>query len=323
LEVAAVALLAVAVPALARALGYEPGHAFVLAVLNPLVILTIVAGAHNDGVMVALLVAGLALAAKKHPVLGIVVCAIAASIKAPAALGVLYIAWEWLGPNLPVRLRLRPIAIAGIISAAVLGAITVVSGLGFHWVRNLATPGTVRSWLAPMTGLGILLGEVSRAVGIHVTTDTTISIMRLVGLAVSAAAMVWLLGNADRIGWLRALGYSLLIFVVLGPVVQPWYLTWGLLLLAVCARSRLERLVVILFATLSPFVGLPGGRTLLAGILHAPAYVTVLVLLALWSLLLAPLGRWAAWGTGPVPELESLVEPQPEPQIQPVTRLAV
>ena len=55
-------------------------------------------------------------------------------------------------------------------------------------------------------------------------------------------SIVWLLFNADRIGWLKALGYSLLAVVVLGPVVQPWYLTWGLLLLAVVADGPAARL---------------------------------------------------------------------------------
>ena len=88
--------------------------------------LTLVGGAHNDGLMVALLVAGLALAAKKHPVWGIVVCALAASIKAPAALGIVYIAWEWLGPE-PARApaAARPLAIAGLLTAGVLGALHV------------------------------------------------------------------------------------------------------------------------------------------------------------------------------------------------------
>jgi alpha-1,6-mannosyltransferase len=297
LEVAAVALLAFALPVLARALGYDPGHAFVLAVLNPLVVLTLIGGAHNEGLMMALLVAGLALAARKHPVLGIIVCALATSIKAPAALGILYIGWEWLGPNLPVRMRLRPVAVAGLLGAAVLGALTLVSGLGVRWVANLATPGTVRSWAAPATGLGMAIGGLSRAVGLQVSNDTTIGFTRMIGLAIAAGLMVWLLGNADRIGWLKALGYSLLALVVLGPVVQPWYLTWGLLLLAIGATGRLRAWVIAL-SVISPFVGLPGGRQLLDGIVHAPMFETGCVLLLLWCLLLAPLGKWTQWGRG-------------------------
>jgi hypothetical protein len=295
LEVAAVAILAVALPSLAKSLGYDPGHAFVLGVLNPIVVLTLIGGAHNDGLMVALVVAGLALAAKKHPVLGITVCALAASIKAPAALAIVYIGWEWLGPDQPVRMRLRPVAIASLIMLGVLAALTVVSGLGVHWVANLATPGIVRSWAAPATGIGMGLAGLAHMFGSHVSTASMIGVTRMVGLCASAVLIVWLLFNADRIGWLKALGYSLLALVVLGPVVQPWYLTWGLLLLAPVATGKLRAWVIAL-SVISPFVGLPGGHTLLTGIVNAPMIETGCVLLLLWALLGAPLGAWTSYG---------------------------
>jgi len=303
LEVAAVAILAVSVPVLARATGHDPGHAFVLCVLNPLVILTIVGGAHNDGLMVALLVGGLALAVKRHPVWGIVVCALAASIKAPAALGIVYIAWEWLGPDLRVRLRLRPLAVAGLLTAGVLAACTYVSGLGYGWVRNLDTPGTVRSWAAPATGLGMAAASIGRAVGLDVSTTAAISVTRMIGLLVAGGLTVWLLLNADRIGWVKALGYSLLALVLLGPVVQPWYLCWGLLLLAIVATGRLRTWVIVL-SVVSPFVGLPGGHKLLGAIVHAPMLETASVILLLWGVLFAPLGRWTTLSREPAPDLE-------------------
>jgi alpha-1,6-mannosyltransferase len=298
LEVAAVAILAISVPVLARGLGYDPGHAFVLCLLNPLVVLTVVGGEHNDGLMVALLVAGLALAVKRHPVWGIVVCALAASIKAPAALGIVYIAWEWLGPDLPLRLRLRPLAIAGLLTASVLGVCTLLSGFGVGWVKNLNTPGTVRSWAAPATGLGMGLAAIGRGLGLDVSTTWTISLTRSLGLVLAGALIVWLLFNADRIGWLKALGYSLLAIVVLGPVVQPWYLTWGLLLLAIVATGPLRAWVIGL-SVVSPFVGLPGGHKLLSAIVHAPMIETGIVILMLWGLLFAPLGAWTTYDRAP------------------------
>jgi len=120
--------------------------------------------------------------------------------------------------------------------------------------------------------------------------------------------VVWLLFNAERIGWLRALGYSLLALVVLGPVVQPWYLTWGLLLLAVGATGKLRAWVIAL-SVISPFVGLPGGRELLAGIVQAPMIETAGVLMLLWCLLLAPLGRWTQWGRAAQPGVDEAVAP--------------
>jgi len=298
LEVLAVALLAWAMTVLAKSLGYDPGNAFVMCLLNPLVVLTLVGGAHNDGLMMALLVAGLALAAKRHPVWGIVVCALAASIKVPAAIGIVYIAWTWLGPGLRVRLRLRPLAVAGILSAAVFGALTLASGLGFGWIYDLNAPGKVMSWAAPATGLGMLLTQVCHLFGYGVATSSMISVTRVIGLVIAATVMLWLLFNADRIGWLKAVGLSLLVLVVLGPVVQPWYLSWGILVLAPLAMGRLRAWLIGL-SVVSPFLGLPGGHSLLNAIVHTPMIETGLVLFVLWALLGAPLGRWTAYGYDP------------------------
>ena len=106
-SVAGVALIAYCIPKLARSFGRDPGPAFVLAVLNPLTLLALVGGAHNDAIMVGLLLAGVTAARRRHPVWGVVLCALAASIKVPAAMGIVYVAWDWAGPSADWR-RLRP-----------------------------------------------------------------------------------------------------------------------------------------------------------------------------------------------------------------------
>jgi len=106
------------------------------------------------------------------------------------------------------------------------------------------------------------------------------------------AATVYLLKISDRIGGLKALAISLLLFVVLGPVVQPWYLTWGLLLLAPVAFGR-WRTLIIAVSVLSPFIGLPGGRTLLDQLIHSDPLSVALAFVVLLGVLLVPLGRWS------------------------------
>ncbi|HXY26709.1 MAG TPA: polyprenol phosphomannose-dependent alpha 1,6 mannosyltransferase MptB, partial [Acidimicrobiales bacterium] len=96
-SVVGVALMAYCIPKLARSFGHDPGPAFVLAVLNPLTLLALVGGAHNDAIMVGLLLAGITAARSLHPVWGVVLCALAASIKVPAAIGIVYVAWDWAG----------------------------------------------------------------------------------------------------------------------------------------------------------------------------------------------------------------------------------
>ena len=97
-SVVGIALIAYCIPKLARSFGRDPGPAFVLAVLNPLTLLALVGGAHNDAIMVGLLLAGVTAARCRHPAWGIVLCALAASIKVPAAMGIVYVAWDWAGP---------------------------------------------------------------------------------------------------------------------------------------------------------------------------------------------------------------------------------
>ncbi|MHB8680740.1 MAG: polyprenol phosphomannose-dependent alpha 1,6 mannosyltransferase MptB [Acidimicrobiales bacterium] len=288
LAVVGVGLIALAIPTLARSMGRDPSHAFVLAVLNPVTILHLVGGAHNDALMLGLLAVGLALSKRGRPVAGIVVCALAAAVKVPAAIGILYIGWEWMGPGVPVRARIRPVVTAGLIAAGVMGALSVVTGLGWSWVLNLATPGTVRSWVAPSTGAGILLSNLAHLAHIGIPLHTMLSLTRLASLGVAGAVGVWLLGRIDDMGTLRAMGVTMLLIVAMGPVVQPWYLSWGLVLLAPVATGRV-RTLIIGFSVASAFIGLPGGRQLVSDLIHANPLTVAVALLACLAVLTVPL----------------------------------
>ena len=279
---------------LARAVGRDPGETLFLGALNPLVLLTLVGGAHNDALMAGFLVVGVAYAMKKRPMLGVFFCACAAAIKAPAALGILYVAWTWLGPHIRLRDKVRPFLKATVITSAVLGFFTLLAGFGFGWVKNLATPGTVRSWAAPATGLGLALSHLGHAVGLEVSTSSMITVTRALGFAVAVCSAVWLLYNADRRGWIRSLALTLLLFVILGPVVQPWYLVWGLVLLAPVYVGR-EHFWFLLLSIGAPFLGLPGGRQLLNGLIHANPLAMVGALAILASMLMFSLGHWTQW----------------------------
>ena len=122
LALAGVVMFAAAVPSIARSFGRDQATAFSLAVLNPLILLNLVAGEHNDALMLGFLLSGYALFKRGRPVLGIFLCGIAAAIKIPGFIGVIYIGWEWLGPGKSVRERVRPMigafAIAGVAMAA-------------------------------------------------------------------------------------------------------------------------------------------------------------------------------------------------------------
>jgi alpha-1,6-mannosyltransferase len=286
-----VVLAAAYVPRLARSFGFDPSVAFAAAILNPVTLLHLVGGSHNDALMVGLLVAGLVLAREGRPVVGIVLCTLAAAVKAPAELAVVYIGWEWMGTHLAVRERVRPVVTSLIISGAVMALVGWVSGLGWGWLGALSTPGTVVSMVTPTTLVGTVLSHLAHAVGLGVGSSTMLALARALGLVVAFGICVALLGSSDRIGSVRAIAISLLAVVILGPVVQPWYMSWGLILAATVATGRLRKVFFILSVAMC-FLGLPGAAQLLAfltphNLVSVAAGVGMLLLV-----LITPLKGW-------------------------------
>jgi hypothetical protein len=262
LELLGVVLAGVSIPTVARSFGRDPASAFALALLNPLIILNLIAGAHNDALMIGLLVLGYALSRRGHPVWGIIVCGFAASVKVPAIIGALYIGWNWLGPDRSIRERIRPTATALLLSVATMAALSEAVGLGWGWISGLTNQDAVRSWLDPATGVGLALGHLANGFGLIHETHLLLTVARGSAFVLAFLVSLRLLLRSDKIGPTRAMGWSLIAFVLLGPVLQPWYASWGFVFLAVVAESNARR-VIVGFSGVSCFLQLPGGRVLL------------------------------------------------------------
>jgi len=172
-----------------------------------------------------------------------------------------------------------------------MGALSLVSGLGWGWLANLGTHGTVRSWMAPATGFGLLLSGSAHVIGIGVGLGGVLTLTRAIGLLAAAVIAVYCLVKHERIGMLNALGITMMAFVLLGPVVQPWYLTWGIIIVAPVVTGRMLY-VVLGLSTVAPFIGLTGGSELLNELMHTDPTRMVLAVLVLWAVAIVPLGAW-------------------------------
>jgi alpha-1,6-mannosyltransferase len=283
-ELAAVLLLAGLVPKSARALGADPGRAVWLAVLNPLLALELVAAAHNDVLMIALLAAGVTAALRGRPLLGIAICALAATFKLPALAAAVFIAVAWAREEPTVRARARFLATSALATAAVLVVVSVVTGVGFTWLSStlFSTPAKVRLAITPSTGVGYTVAALLHDVGVAVNSRSVESAFGAVTLALTAGLGLILLYRV-RIGRLALYaGILLLAAAGGGPAAWPWYFTWGLVLLAACPGPQ-RSLALVGGSVLAVFLIKPNGILALP-LPSAPAVLTVYALLGalLW-----------------------------------------
>ena len=251
-----VGLISWGIFSLARSVERDPAVALGLAVLNPLVLLVLLGGAHNDALMLGLLVAGCAAARRNHVVIGLLLCALAAEVKIPALLGALVIGWWWSEDAASWRHRVPRATGALLIALILMVVISLISGLGWRWVDGLSDPGVVVSWADPVTAVGLSLSHLSHALGFGPHTTAFVQATRTVGLALAAVISMSFVVRSGRIGELQALGWSLLISVALGPVIWPWYETWGFVFLGVIAEGWTLR-VLLAFSAIACFADLP------------------------------------------------------------------
>lgn len=256
LAVFGVALLTWSVPRLARRCGVNPAQALWLGCANPLVLFHLVAGIHNDALMLGVMLVGLqisltALDAHK-PLRGHVVALLivgstlivwSSAIKIPALL-----ALGFVGVALARRRGGTIRATAGVTLALTVlavgwqGVIAELTGLGFGWIRTLATADSLRTWLSSPTALGMETGRVGVFLGMGDHTSSVLALIRPLAEATAVAVTLRLLLDvrAGRREPLVALAYALTAIVLLLPVVQPWYALWPIVLLA-AAGTRQDR----------------------------------------------------------------------------------
>jgi alpha-1,6-mannosyltransferase len=245
-------------------LGTDQGLALWLGVLSPLALFSFIASGHNDALMVGLLLAGVTLATGGRLAWGLTLCALAATIKLPAAAAIVFIGVDQFrradGPR-----RWRVVLDAVAIPILVVGGVTAAAGLGWTWLGPTAlhVPTELRVLSTPAVSLGTFFHSLLHTVGIPATLSGTVTVTQLVCGLLAVAGTVWLVCNADRLDVVRVLGLALLLIVVGSPTVWPWYLMWGLAILAATKAQRSNALAAL--AGLSMLAVGPGGAPMLGG----------------------------------------------------------
>lgn len=311
-----VALIMWATPRLARRCGVAEVSALWLGAANPLLIMHLVAGIHNEALMLGLMLAGTEFAlrgvdaatslfprplawphtredwAQWRPLamllLGVVLITMSSQVKLPSLLALGFVAMalahRWGG-------TVKAFVVSGgalaAVAVAVMALIGWASGLGFGWLFTLGTANVVRSWMSLPTLLALGTGQVGILLGLGDHTTAVLGLTRGIGVLLIAILVTWLLlavlrGRLHPVGGLGvALGMTVLLF----PVVQPWYVLWAVIPLAAWATRPAFRSTTIVVTLVVGIFGptANGDRFTLFQILLAvvASTVTALLLMAL------------------------------------------
>jgi hypothetical protein len=256
--------------------------------LNPLVLFQSVGSGHNDLLVALAVAAGLALVLADRPTLSAVVLAAGALVKASSALPLLLL-FVWVAARGPRGERVR--AVAGPVGVSV--ALALAASLPYMQSEDptlgMAELATHEGWLAPSRLIGRGMDFVS-AGSLGWLARVAAAALLIVCLAI-LARVVWREAavRADGLRLGAAWGWALILLMLLGPVLLPWYVIWTLPLLWLL--PRVPRVVLIATGALLSLsqwaadpVNLPdayGANVLVGRYLLAP----VLLGLTLWVLL--------------------------------------
>lgn len=260
IELIGVVLLAHYVPLLARELGAGQARATWLAVMSPLLAFELIAAGHNDVLMVGVLVAGVATALRGRPVLGVAICALAATVKVPALVAAVFIMVAWARAEVTWSQRVRFLLEAGLAAAAVLAAVSAITGLGLSWLTTslFSTPAKVHLAITPSTAVGYTVAALLRDAGVSVGFHSVESALGTVTVAITAVLGAVLLYRTRIPKLALYLGWLLLFAAAGGPAAWPWYFTWGLALLAGCPGPQ-RSMALALGSVVAVFLIKPNG----------------------------------------------------------------
>ncbi|AGP30569.1 alpha-(1-_6)-mannopyranosyltransferase A [Corynebacterium terpenotabidum] len=264
------------VAALARALGANPEVAVWLGVANPLSVIHLVGGMHNEVTMMVLVCGGL-LAAVRMPVLrgallGSILIGAGMALKATAAIALPFLVWILvaryagpLGEDAPVRRRLRQVladirhgtvrrtatlvvggAASSAVALATVAVLTVASGQSWGWVSALSGNSKVINPLAVPSLIASLLVRPIGAIDEDIFFNDILGVVRPVSTVVMVLVLV-----VAWVTWRRSVREAFIGATVaymatclFNTVVLPWYYVAPLALVGLWLRDRRAVLVV-------------------------------------------------------------------------------
>jgi alpha-1,6-mannosyltransferase len=228
-------LLAVALPGICRIVGTRPEFALWFAVANPLMLVLVLGGGHNDLLAVGLLASATLFVLRRRHFTGLALLTLAVAVKVTVLVALPFLLWA-------VSRRLH-VSVGKALAAMVptFLALTLLAGYGFGWVNALSSTGLIVNWMSLPTALGELIGQgLSLDWSDH---ELLIDCMRAAGmttLTVLVAVLWWRSRSGAPPVVLRNATLALALAAVLLPATLPWYFSWAIALGAAVPWTRVR-----------------------------------------------------------------------------------
>jgi alpha-1,6-mannosyltransferase len=238
--------LAMVVARIAAWRGADPLRAAAFVALNPLVLVHVVGGAHNDGLAMLLTMLAVAAVLSAREISGGASLVAAIAVKASAAFLAPFallatVDQGSMGLKRAYVSRNRPIGrlLAGALPAAVAIGVAAYVGFGWDWLHAFGLAGENQSRTSHLS-IPITL---ARLTGLDATP------VRVGALTLYAALVIYLLARTwQGHDWLRASAWAVLGLLLATSWLLPWYLIWPLPLAAISRDRTLQLLTLALTA---------------------------------------------------------------------------
>lgn len=225
--------IAWSIPRIASKLSADPAVALWLGVANPVIILHLIGGMHNESLMVGLVSIGLLAALNRHFHAALILVGTAVAMKATAVIAAPFIVWMMLhyyAPkgsskwrSLSVFVLSGLIALVEIIAAVAL--ITWISGTSWGWLSQVSGNSKV---INPLAGPTLATDVIFPAVQIFMpdaSYNAILAVLRSIAMACMLIGLVvvwWLCRKDDRDAVMgTAAAYQ--VAFVFNAVTLPWY----------------------------------------------------------------------------------------------------
>ncbi len=223
----------------------QAGFATAVVGLNPVVILRVIAGGHNDVLVALAIVAALTAWYDGHKLLVTVFLTLGLLVKIVMVVPLVIFLWAMIRAESTVRDRIVTLGK----HVAVIVGLTAVALIPFGYSsRAISSFSTLTSFSnsslrPPEVIISSASASLLRSLGLHHLVTLSNDFFQVAFLGVAVLAVLWLLRPSDR-PIAEAVLLGLVILLLCSRYLQPWYLAWFVPLICLVTRRRVFAIAI-------------------------------------------------------------------------------